>query len=103
MAGFDEHVSVQADGTVLARTRKGQVTCTLDERSLATLNDGALRVQDTDQPTPGTVVADGMDVLVSVGTGLVGIDDPKLGAAGPLLQQLLVDVTAPAAQRTICR
>ena len=51
MAGFTDNLSIQADGAVLAATKQGQVTCTIDETSLATLNDAALQVHDTDQPS----------------------------------------------------
>ena len=84
-------------------TKQGQVTCTIDKASLAVLNEAALQVHDTDQPTgsPSTV-ADQLDVLFGAGTGLVRIDDTRVVKAEPVVTQLLADVTGPRAGRKIC-
>jgi hypothetical protein len=103
VAGFSDRLSIQADGQVLANTKRGQVECTLDAASLARLNDAALQLQDTDQPTssPGQT-ADAMVVLFSAGTALVEISDPRLADAEPVVTQLLADVTGPAGQGEVC-
>jgi hypothetical protein len=104
VAGFSDRLSIQADGQVLANTKRGQVECTLDAASLATLNEAALQIRDTDQPTssPGQT-ADAMPVLFSAGTGLVDITDPRMAKAEPVVTQLLADITGPAGQGTLCR
>jgi hypothetical protein len=103
IAGFDDTLSIQDDGGVLATTKQGRVTCTIDQTSLAVLNDAALRVQDTDQPSaPASPPADAMRVLFGAGTGLLSINDPRVATAEPVVTQLLADVTGPAARRKIC-
>ena len=103
IAGFRDTISIDADGHVLAGTKQGQVSCDLDRTSLAVLNEAALQVHDTDQPTgaPSTM-ADHMDVLFGAGTGLVHLDDTRVARAEPVVTQLLADVTGPAAQRKLC-
>ena len=84
-------------------TKKGQVTCTIDKASLAVLNEAALQVHDTDQPTaPPSRPADSMIVLFGAGTGLLAIEDPRVAKAEPVVTQLLADVTGAAADRKIC-
>jgi hypothetical protein len=106
VAGFSDRLSIQDDGVVLANTKRGQVECTLDAASLATLNTVALRLEDTDTPTstaiPG-MTADAMPVLFSAGTALVEISDPRIAEAEPVITQVLADVTGPAGQGTLCR
>lgn len=103
VAGFDDRLSIQADGSVVGQTRQGQVSCTLDKHSLAALNEAALKIRQNDQPTPGTSVADGMTVTFSARFGTLGIDDPRVAAAQPVVTQLLADVSGPPAKRKICR
>ena len=102
VAGFRDLVVIQDDGSVVADSTRGQVTCTLDAASLATLNTAARGVHVNDQPTPGTDVADGMTVTLSARFGTLGIDDPKVAAAEPVVNQLLADVSGPPAKRKIC-
>ena len=103
IAGFRDTVSIDADGHVLAGTKQGQVSCDLDLASLAVLNDAALQVHDTDQPTaPPTNQSDAMTVVFGAGTGLVAINDARVAKAGPVVTQLLADVTGPAANRKLC-
>jgi hypothetical protein len=103
IAGFTDDLSIQDDGGVLATTKQGQVTCTIDKASLAVLNDAALQVHDTDQPSaPTSPPADAMTVVFGAGTGLLSIDDPRVAKAEPVVTQLLADVTGPAAGRKIC-
>ena len=103
VAGFSDTVTVQEDGAVRAVTKSGEVTCTLDAASLAALAEAAAGIRDTDTPTvPTSPVADAMTVLIGAGDGLVSVDDPRLAAAGPVVTQLLAEVTGPAAGRRIC-
>ena len=103
IAGFTDNLSIQDDGGVLATTKKGQVSCTIDKASLAILNEAALQVHDTDQPTaPTSRPADAMLVLFGAGTGLLSIDDSRISKAEPVVTQLLNDVTGSAAERRIC-
>ena len=103
IAGFSDTLSIQDDGGVLATTKQGKVTCTIDKASLAVLNDAALQVHDTDTPTgSASPVADQMDVLFGAGTGLVHLDDERVAKAEPVVTQLLADVTGTAADRKIC-
>jgi hypothetical protein len=103
VAGFTDDLSIQDDGGVLATTKQGQVTCTIDKASLAVLNDAALQVRDTDQPSaPASPPADAMTVVFGAGTGLLSIDDPRVAKAEPVVTRLLADVTGPAAGRKIC-
>ena len=102
VAGFTDSLSIQDDGEVLAATRHGQVRCTLDKASLAVLNDAALQVHDTDQPTGSPTMADQLDVLFGAGTGLLPVNDARVAKAEPVVTQLLADVTGPASARKIC-
>lgn len=103
IAGFTDSLSIQDDGGVVATTKQGQVTCTIDKDSLAILNDAALRVHDTDQPTtPPAGQSDPMTVVFGAGTGLLAIDDARVAKAEPVVTQLLADVTGPAAGRKVC-
>jgi hypothetical protein len=102
IAGFEEKLSIQADGTVVGQTKRGQVSCTLDQGSLATLNEAALNIRQNDQPTGRPTVADGMTVTLSARFGTVGIEDPKVAAAQPVVTQLLADVSEPPSHRKIC-
>ena len=103
IAGFSDNLSIQDDGGVLATTKQGKVTCTIDKASLAVLNDAALQVHDTDQPSaPASRPADYMIVTFGAGTGLLSVHDPRVVKAEPVVTQLLADVTGPAAGRKIC-
>ena len=103
IAGFTDNLSIQADGEVLAATKQGSVSCSLDKASLAVLNDAALQVHDTDQPSaPASRPADYMSVMFGAGTGLLSINDPRVAKAEPVVTQLLADVTGPKAGRKIC-
>ena len=103
IAGFNDTMSIQSDGAVAARTRQGQVTCTLDKESLAVLDRAAATIQDTDQPTtPASPPADAMVVMLGAGTGLVDVHDARVAQAEPVVTQLLSDVTGPVAGRKIC-
>jgi len=103
VAGFSDRLSIADDGVVLARTKGGQVECTLDPASLARLNEAGLRIGDTDQPTTSAGrTADAMSVLFGAGTGLADLADPRLAEAEPVVTQLLADVTGPAAERKLC-
>ncbi len=103
VAGFTDNLSIQDDGGVLATTKKGKVTCTIDKESLATLNEAALQVHDTDVPTASpSRPADSMIVMIGAGTGLLDIADPRVSKAEPVVTQLLADVTGAAADRKIC-
>jgi hypothetical protein len=104
IAGFADTLSIQQDGGVLATTKQGRVTCRIEQSSLAILNEAALQVHDTDQPTtPPAGSADAMLVVFGGGTGLLAIDDPRLAKAEPVVTQLLADVTGPESNRKICR
>ena len=103
VAGFQDSISVQADGTVLARSRQGEVRCTLDPAALDALREGAAPIRDTDSPTPhSSVTADRMEVLLGAGTGTASITDPRVAPAVPVVNQLLAEVTGPASGRTLC-
>jgi hypothetical protein len=43
-----------------------------------------------------------MTVTFSARFSSLGIDDPKLAVAEPVINQLLADVSGPPATRTIC-
>jgi hypothetical protein len=103
IAGFRDTVSIDADGHVLAATKQGQVSCDLDPASLAVLNEAALQVHDTDQPTaPPSNQSDSMAVVFGAGTGLLSVNDTRVARAEPVVTQLLADLTGPAANRKLC-
>jgi hypothetical protein len=103
IAGFTDNLSIQDDGGVMATTKQGQVTCTIDPATLAVLNDAAAQVHDTDQPTaPPANQSDSMTVLIGAGTGLLPIDDARVAKAEPVVTQLLADITGPPASRKLC-
>jgi hypothetical protein len=104
VAGFSDTVSVQDDGTVLATTKAGRVTCTLESQALAALKDGAAEIAPTDTPsTPATPMPDGLLVVFSSGRGALSVDDPVLADTADTINQVLADVTGPAGERTLCR
>lgn len=103
IAGFRDTISIDADGHVLAATKQGQVSCDLDQTSLALLNEAALQVHDTDQPTaPPSNQSDSMAVVFGAGTGLLSVTDARIATAEPVVNQVLADVTGPAANRKLC-
>ena len=103
IAGFRDTISIDADGHVLAGTKQGQVSCDLDRASLALLNEAALQVHDTDQPTgPPATHSDAMTVTFGAGTGVLAIDDARLVVAAPIVNQVLADVNGTAANRKLC-
>ena len=103
IAGFRDTLSIDESGQVLAVTKQGQLACELDPASLAVLNEAALQVHDTDQPTaPPAGQSDAMTVLFGGGTGLLTINDPRVAQAEPVVNRLLADVTGQAADRKIC-
>jgi hypothetical protein len=103
VAGFRDSVSVQADGSVFASTKQGEVRCRLHDQALDDLREGAAPIQDTDSPTSAPpVTADAMEVLIGAGTGTASIADPRVAPAVPVVNQLLADVTGPAAARKVC-
>jgi hypothetical protein len=102
VAGFHDVLVIQQDGSVVADSKRGQVSCTLDAASLAALNTAARAVRLNDRPTPGTDVTDGMTVTFSARFSTLGIDDPKVAVAEPVINQLLADVSGPPATRKIC-
>ena len=64
VAGFSDSLSVQSDGTVIGRTKQGDVRCTLEASALDALREGAAPIQDTDVPTLApTGMADHLSVL----------------------------------------
>jgi hypothetical protein len=102
VAGFHDLLVIQEDGSVVADSKKGQVSCTIDAVSLAALSTAARAIHQNDQPTPGTSMADGMSVTFSARFGTLGIDDPRVADVAPVVQQLLADVSGPQAKRKIC-
>jgi hypothetical protein len=102
VAGFRDVLVIQQDGSVVADSTRGQVSCTLDAASLAVLNTAARAIHLNDRPTPGTDVADGMTVTFSARFSTLGIDDPKVAVAEPVINQLLADVSGAPAKRKIC-
>ena len=102
VAGFHDKLSIQADGSVVGQTKQGQVSCRLDKDSLATLNQAALHIRQNDQPTGAPTGADRMQVTLRARFGTVGVDDPKVADARPVVTQLLADASAPAAKRKLC-
>ena len=103
VAGFDDYVTIQEDGGVLARTKQGQVECALDQASMVALNSAGVHLTATDQPsTPASQAPDAMVILFGAGTGLASMTDPRVSSATPVVTQLLADVTGPAGSRKIC-
>jgi len=102
VAGFHDLLVIQEDGSVVADSKGGQVSCTIDAANLAALNSAARGIRQNDQPTAGTTVADGMTVTFSARFGTLGIDDPRIADVAPVVQQLLADVSGPQAKRKIC-
>jgi hypothetical protein len=103
VAGFNDYVTIQADGAVLARTKKGSVECTLDRASLQALNAAGVKLTATDQPsTPPGQHPDDMVILFSAGTGVASMTDPRVSSATPVVTQLLDDVSGPAGSRKLC-
>ena len=97
---------IQHDGGVLASLGKGQVTCTLDKTSLQVLNAAAVRIGTPTSPSGASAPTTDGPVLVFFAdrqTNLVNIDDPRVGAARQVVEQLLKDVSVPAPQRIACR
>lgn len=103
VAGFNDSATIQADGSVVATTRQGKVSCTLDEVSLTALDEGAAPIGDSDQPDPSaSTPADHLEVLIGSGSGLASTSDPRVAKATPIVTQLLADLNGPVANRRIC-
>ena len=103
--GTNEQVYIQDDGGVLANGQSGQVTCTLDEATLAAITDAAARIANSSSKPSAPAVASPGDPVVFMAdarSDLVTIDDPLVGAARQAVLLLLDDVTGPAARRIVC-
>ena len=102
VAGFTDSLSIEDDGDVLALTTHGQVKCTLDDPSLAVLNEAGLQVKDADQPDSSATGVDQLEVFFGAGKGALRIDDARVAKAEPVVTRLLADITGPKANRKIC-
>ena len=100
---YNDQLTIQADGGVLATGVQGQVTCTLDKDSLAVLNQAAAALDGSSVSAPaGTPAASAQILMADMGADLVPIDDQRLGKAAPVDTHLVTDVTGPAADRKLC-
>ncbi|HET8768557.1 MAG TPA: hypothetical protein VFM86_14625 [Pedococcus sp.] len=99
--GFNDELNIQSDGGVLVQVKGRMLQCQLDRASFATLNDAAVTIEPTDLPTR-TARDDELQVALVSGAGVVDINDERIAKAKPVIEQLLDDVHAPAAQRKIC-
>jgi hypothetical protein len=98
VAGFDDRLSVAADGVVSGTTRTAAVDCTVSAQTVRTL---ASAPPPSIAPAAGT---DRMEVTLRREDGTVDLGEAQ--GADPLsttARGLLDDVQRPQDQRTVCR
>ena len=96
-------VFVEAGGRVLGKTRIGQTTCTLDAATYRVLATAAATITAKDRATPQPGAGDNTS-LPTLGTevGAVSVLDPRVVSAADTVNQLIADVAAAPAARTVC-
>jgi hypothetical protein len=101
VAGVDEKVVVQQDGSATAVTRTGQSSCTVDAATVTALGEAAGGASGTATTTPAH--PDDLVVVLSSPGGSVRLDDAELSGSAEAVRLLLDDLAKPAAERTVCR
>lgn len=102
-AGFNDQVTVGADGIVTASSMgKGPAKCKLEPQFLTTLTDAVKQVDwaDVGVTKPTVRHPDDMIIAVSAGGGLARLDDPKLKPLVAPVGTLLTEATKPG---TLCK
>lgn len=102
IAAFDDRLTITSDGSVTGRTRSGDVSCRL---TAATTNELAAALRGaTNAPPPPTSRSDLMSITVSFGGKVLDLGEAtERTPAARQVSLLLGDITAPPAQRTLCR
>ena len=98
VAGFDDRLSVAADGRVTGSTRAASVDCTVPDGTVQTL---ATAPAPTVAPAAGT---DRMTVTLRRDSGAVDLGEAQgSDLLSSTARGLLDDVQLPPDQRTVCR
>lgn len=95
VAGFDDHVTFQADGTMTVRTDRGERTCTLASATRERLTGSLAEAKVVATPTTAAsdvVIADEMFQTVSWGGQTTGWNNPGVvnlvGVAQPVFDHV---------------
>ena len=107
IAGFHDVLVVASDGLV-SITRKGQAQrqCRLTPEAAARLTAAAAKLPWSRHAPRSTSasVADDLSTMVQSPTGgSVRLEDPQLSAVGPVLTELVNDLSGGAAASAMCR
>lgn len=105
IAGFDETMRVEADGTVSFSRHGGETTrCRLHPRLLDAVADGAQQVDWPGLGAPSTTprYADELVVVVTSPRGSARLDAAAARALTKPLTRVLVDVSRPAGEQKLC-
>lgn len=94
---------VAAGGQVLGKTTTGQTTCTLDAAAYRVLTTAAATITPKDRavPQPGAGDATSTPTL-GTEVGTVSVLDPRVVSVADTVNQLIADVAAEPAARTVC-
>ena len=96
-------VFVEAGGEVLGKTKSGQTTCTLDAAAYRVLTTAAGKITATDQAVPQPGAGDTTSTpTLGTEVGTVSVLDPRVVSAADTVNQLVADVAASPASRTVC-
>ena len=96
-------VFVEAGGKVLGKSGTGQTTCTLAAAAYRVLTTAAATITAKDQATPQPGAGDTTS-MPTLGTevGTVSVLDPRVVSVADTVNQLIADVAAEPAARTVC-
>lgn len=96
-------VFVEAGGRVLGKTTTGQTTCTLDAAAYRVLTTAAATITPKDQAVPEHGAGDTTSTpTLGTEVGAVSVLDPRVVSAADTVNQLIADVAAQQAARTVC-
>jgi hypothetical protein len=96
-------VFVEAGGAVLGKTMAGQTTCTLDAAAYRVLTTAAAAITAKDHAAPQPGAGDTTSTpTLGTEVGAVSLLDPRVVSAADTVNQLIADVAAEPASRTVC-
>ncbi len=102
LAGFDDHLVLEQDGSVTGTTKAGPVTCRV-EPDVADALARAAATAPTEGTGPTSDVADALVVTITAGSHTAVLGGSAAGDPGSqAVTALLGDLAEPAGARTIC-
>ena len=106
IAGFQDVVVVAVDGLVSVTRKAQQRHCQLTPEAVERLTTAASQVpwaRITPASTQPAFPDDMVSMVLSPAGGPARLEDPKVGAAGPVLQELLSDLSVGPAAPSLCK